>query len=362
MRFPGIRRVALVAAAVLAGGLLSTPPAQAVAADASCAVAQSMISAGNHWVANGTDLAANSWQNGTFHVGNLALVRTTGVSNHKTLPWAQGNGYLLRNDPKRPFFPDFQAAGEAYLDLYSFHPDDPVIADVRKRLADEVTSVEKGDTSYWNYVDALNMAMPSFARIGVMDKSESTLGAMQKLFRSAEKRLFSERTGLWNRDASQTGTFWSRGNGWAIAALAKVLQVLPSDDPRRPEYLRVFKKMANSLRSLQRRDGFWNSDLLKPWHHGGPESSGTALFTFGLAWGINAGVLDAGKYRPTVDKAWKALSTKALRSDGFLGYVQPVASKPGSAKATDTGAYGVGAYLIAGQQIAKLTPGCSPAP
>ncbi|WP_410654105.1 glycoside hydrolase family 88 protein [Amycolatopsis sp. lyj-112] len=356
MRYPGIRRVTLLAAAALGAGLLTAPAV--AAAPAECPVAKPMIAAGDHWVANGTDLAANSWQNGTFHVGNLALVRTTGVSNHKTLPWAQDNKYLLRSDPKRPFFPDHQAAGEAYLDLYSFHPDAPVIADVRKRVADEVASVEKGNTSYWNYVDALNMAMPSLARIGVMDDSEPTLAAMQKLFRSAEKKLFVPEVGLWRRDAG-SNAFWSRGNGWALAALAKVLQVLPSDDPRRPEYTRVFKKMANTLRSLQRHDGFWNTDLLRPWHHSGPESSGTALFTFGLAWGVNAGILDAGKYRRTIDKAWEALSTKALRADGFLGYVQPVASGPGPSRAGDTGAYGVGAFLIAGQQVAKLTPGCS---
>ncbi|MEV7555294.1 glycoside hydrolase family 88 protein [Amycolatopsis sp. NPDC089917] len=350
----GRGRIALFAAAALGASLTAVPGA--VAAE-QCFVAKSMIAAGDHWVAHGTDLAGNSWQNGTFHVGNLALVRTTGVSNHKTLPWAQDNGYLLQSDPSRPFFPDFQAAGEAYLDLYSFHPDALVIADVRKRVADEVASVERGDAAYWDYVDALNMAMPSLARIGVMDGSEPTLAAMRKLFRSAEKRLFDDGLGLWRRDAG-SDAYWSRGNGWALAALAKVLQVLPSGDSRRPELLRVFEKMANTLWFLQRRDGFWNTDLLRPWNHGGPESSGTALFTFGLAWGVNAGILDAGKYRPTVDKAWEALSTKALRADGFLGYVQPVASGPGPARAGDTAAYGVGAFLIAGQQMARLTPGC----
>jgi hypothetical protein len=370
MRFAGLRGFTLLTAAVLTGGLLTTPSAAAAAAPAvTCSVAQQMISAGDYWVANGTNLAANDWQNATFHVGNLALVRTTGVSNHKTLPWAAANKYLLPADPKKPFSPDLEATGEAYLDLYTyFHPDPPILADLRKRIDDQVTTVQQGKTSYWNYVDALNMAMPSFARIGVLDKNQADLEAMAKLFRYTEKQagghgLFNEFTGLWYRDASYTGsaTFWSRGNGWALSALAKVLQVLPENAPGRAEYLRVFKKMASTLRFTQRPDGFWNSSLLNPFDHAGPESSGTALFTYGLAWGINAGVLDAAHYQPPVTKAWTALSTKALQSNGLVGYVQPVGDSPATAKKTDTSAYGVGAFLLAGQEVALLTPACKPA-
>src|SRR4051794_30330334 len=110
MRFPGIPGLGVLVA--LVGGLLTAPAATA----ATCPVSDEMVAAGNYWVANGTNLAAPDWQNATFHVGNLAMVRTTGQSNHKTLPWAQANNYQLPTDPKRPFFPDNQAAGEAYLD------------------------------------------------------------------------------------------------------------------------------------------------------------------------------------------------------------------------------------------------------
>jgi hypothetical protein len=371
MRFPGIRGFAVLAAAVTASGLApavataapaapSVPAAQSVPS-AQCAVADAMVKAGDYWVANGTNLAPADWQNATFHVGNLAVVRTTGVSNHQTLPWGQANKYLLPQTPGQPFAPGDEAAGEAYLDLYTyFHPDPPILADLRSRLAGEVKSVQSGQTGYWDTVDALNMAMPSFARIGVMDHSEATLDAMQKLFQHTEKQdgLFNELTGLWYHDAG-TRDFWSRGNGWALAGLTKVLQVLPANDPRRPEYLRVFKKMATTLSLVQRPDGFWNTNLLNPFDQAGPESSGTSLFTYGIAWGINAGVLDARWFKPVVDRAWKALSTKAERADGFVGYVQPEASGPGAAKATDTAAYGVGAFLLAGQQVADLTPGCA---
>ena len=365
MRFPGMRGLVLVAAAALTGGLMSTP-ASAAEAPPACPILDQMVSAGNYWVTNGTNLAPADWQNATFHVGNLALVRTTGQSNHKTLPWAQANKYLLPFEANRPFFADNEAAGEPYFDLWTyFHPELPLLNDLRKRITDEVASVQAGHKNYWNYVDALNMAMPSFARLGLVDQNPSILDAMQTLFHYTEKEaggrgLFNEFTGLWYRDARfvGTGTFWSRGNGWALAALTKVLQVLPATDPRRPEYLRVFKRMAFTLSMVQRPDGFWNSSLLNPRDHGGPESSGTSFFAYGIGWGINAGILDARWYRPVVDRAWTALSTKALQPNGLVGYVQTVGDRPGTAKVTDTTAYGVGAFLLAGQQVAKLQ-GCS---
>lgn len=359
-----------LAAALVAGLALSSmiTVGTASASPTVCPVTAPMTSAADYWLANGTNLAPNNWQNATFHVGNLAMVRTTGVSNHKTLPWAQANNFGLQSSTSNPFFPDFEAAGEAYLDLYTyFHPDPPILAALRARIADEVASVNKGHVAYWNYVDALNMAMPSFARIGLLDNSAADLDAMQKLFHYTEKvagghGLFDERTGLWWRDAGFVGsnTYWSRGNGWALSALTKVLQVLPATDPRRPEYVRVFTKMAAKLKSVQRADGFWNVDLGDPKDHPGPETSGTAFFTYGLAWGVNSGLLDAG-YKPVVAKAWQALTTTALQPSGLLGYVQGEGAKPSDhqpVKPTDTAAFGVGAFLLAGQQVAKQTPGC----
>src|SRR3569833_46369 len=195
MRIPGIRGFGVLAAAAVAGGLFTAPVARAAPAER--AVSDQTVAAGNYWVTNGTNLDAPDWQNATFHVGNLALVRTTGQSNHKTYPWAQANGYQLPLDPKRPFFPDNQAAGEAYLDLYTyFHPEIPLDS-IRTRIRDEVASVQAGHRDYWNYVDALNMAMPSFSRLCLIVHYTSYVDAMDQLFKSSEHKLFNEFTGLW---------------------------------------------------------------------------------------------------------------------------------------------------------------------
>jgi rhamnogalacturonyl hydrolase YesR len=345
---------------LVAGSLVVAP--QAVAAPL-CSVKQDMVSADRYWVANGTDTAPNNWQNSAFHVGNLAMVRSTGATNHVTLPWAAANNYQLQSDPSRPFFADFQAAGEAYLALYFFHPIPANLQALRDRVAAEVASVQAGHDDYWNYVDALNMAMPSFAQLGVMDNSQPDLETMHTLFESARTHLYNPLLGLWWRDASFVGTntFWSRGNGQAMAALAKVLTQLPATDPHRAEYTRVFQRMAFTLLFLQRQDGFWNVNLTNPFEHPGPETSGTALFTYGLAWGVNNGILPAWLFTPVVQRAWHGLTTTALQPSGLLGFVQGLATGPNDAQpvtANDTAAYGVGYFLLAGQQVALLTPGC----
>jgi unsaturated rhamnogalacturonyl hydrolase len=357
----GSTRIALLAAGVLTCGLVAAPPATATTT--LCPVARSMVSADQYWVANGPNQASNNWLNATFQVGNLAMVRTTGVANHVTAPWAAANHYQLQSSTTQPFFPDFEAAGEAYLALQYFHPNPANLTALRDRVAAEVMSVQQGHTNYWNYVDALNMAMPSFAELGVLDNSSADLTTMHTLFEYTKTHLYDTQVGLWYRDPSFVGsnTFWSRGNGWAFMAMTKVLAALPTTDPHRAEYVQVFQRMAHALRPLQRPDGLWNVDLTNPADHPGPETSGTAMFTYGLAWGVNNGILPAAVFTPVVQRAWHGLTTVALQPSGLLGYVQGVAGSPSGGQpvtASDTAAYGVGAFLLAGQQIAKLTPGC----
>jgi len=348
MRFPGMRGLVLLAAAALTGGLMSTP-ASAAEAPPACPILDQMVSAGNYWVTNGTNLAPADWQNATFHVGNLALVRTTGQSNHKTLPWAQANKYLLPFEANRPFFADNEAAGEPYFDLWTyFHPELPLLNDLRKRITDEVASVQAGHKNYWNYVDALNMAMPSFARLGLVDQNPSILDAMQTLFHYTEKEaggrgLFNEFTGLWYRDARfvGTGTFWSRGNGWALAALTKVLQVLPATDPRRPEYLRVFKRMAFTLSMVQRPDGYTGS--------GDPD--GAVPLAAGRLLELQpaqpARPWWPGEQRDVVLRLWHRLGHQ--RRDPGRALV-PAGRRPGVDRAVDEG--------VAAQRFGGLRPDC----
>ncbi|HYO94723.1 MAG TPA: glycoside hydrolase family 88 protein, partial [Polyangiaceae bacterium] len=193
--------------------------------------------------------------------------------------------------------------------------------------------------------------------------------------------LFNEAAGLWWRDAnfnpggvytrSPNGQdiYWSRGNGWVFAALVRVLEVLPQTDAHRAQYEADFRAMAAALVPIQRPDGFWNESLINPMHcesigkrgEDGPESTGTSLFAYGMAWGIRRGLLDHAVYAPVLVKAWNGLIRTALHPNGFLGWVQSTGAAPcdntptlGYDVTPNFEDYGVGCFLLAGSEVLQL--------
>lgn len=115
----------------------------------------------------------------------------------------------------------------------------------------------------------------------------------------------------------------------------------------------LLRQMGDKVIRLQQPDGSWHASLLDPGSYKEKETSGTALFCYALAWGIDHGILSKKKYLPSVEKAWSALIA-AVHSDGTLGYVQKVGDKPTATDYNSTGAYGVGTFLLAGSEIYKL--------
>ena len=134
-----------------------------------------------------------------------------------------------------------------------------------------------------------------------------------------------------NQKVSPNGkkVLWARGNGWAMAALARVLEDLPDDrEEDRLEYETTFKKMAETLIQVQGEDGFWRMNLDDHAHDIRPETSGTVFFAYGLTWGINHGLLDKETYYPAVRKAFLGLNANAFRPDGLVGRSELISAYP----------------------------------
>jgi unsaturated rhamnogalacturonyl hydrolase len=113
------------------------------------------------------------------------------------------------------------------------------------------------------------------------------------------------------------------------------------------------KEMAARVASLQGPDGLWRSGMLDPGNYSEPEISGSALFTYALAWGINEGVLDGKVYRPVVAMAWAGM-LKHVYADGRLGCIQQTGAEPAPFRPTASYTYGVGAFLLAGSEIRRM--------
>lgn len=260
--------------------------------------------------------------------------------------------------------------GQTYLDLYEIDPKPERIADIKENIDFVIAS---GKVDDWTWIDAIQMAMPVFAKLGVMYDDEQYFDYMYKMYvhsRDVEGGgLYNREDKLWWRDKdfvppytepNGEDCYWSRGNGWVVAALVRVLDLIPEDQQHRAEYLQDFKDLMDGVLATQREDGFWNVSMHDPSNFGGRETSGTALFVYGMAWGINQGILDTAVYRPAMEKAWKAMVNEAVHPSGFLGYLQGTGKEPKDgqpvsyASVPDFEDYGLGCFLLAGTEVYRF--------
>ncbi len=261
---------------------------------------------------------------------------------------------------------DDVAIGQAFLDVYAGNKNPAILAPIQRELdasADSIETKETPDNLTWWWCDALFMEPSVLARLSVITQNPKYLAAADTEWWRTADLLYDKDEHLFYRDKRFVGkltkngkkVFWSRGNGWVFAGLARFLPYVPADDPLRAKYVAVFKDMAAKLASLQQADGTWRPSLLDPGQFPDSETSGTSLDCFAFAWGINNGLLDAQTYLPVAAKAWAALLA-SRRPDGVLGYVQDVADSPNFVKPDTTKIYSTGAFLMAAVELSKLAP------
>lgn len=363
------RRVLL--AGLAGAGIAATTARPAVAAPSAVLPSRDDILAvarrvNDHWIGAHTNPGDNQWARAAYFSGNMALHRATGEARYLQYArtWAEQNGYGLHNGVATRHADDHMA-GQVYYDLHDIAPEPAKVAAINESIRRMVAGTKVDD---WWWVDALHMAMPVFVRAAGYVGGDPYLQKLWNLYQHTKKTrvLYDYGNELWWRDGdakkavSPAGrpVFWSRGNGWAIAAHAKVLALRPDLGTRWPEYRYNIQGLARALAKSQRTDGFWNVNLADPSHFGGPETSGTAFFVFGLAHGIRTGVIDRTTYLPVVARAWNGMVATAVRADGLLGYVQGVGYAPESSQpvlASSTADFGVGAFLLAAAEAARLS-------
>jgi len=229
-----------------------------------------------------------------------------------------------------------------------------MIAPARTVFDQMVAAPMAGRVEWW-WCDALFMAPPALARFAKATGDTAVLDLMHTMWWDTKAFLYDPVQQLFWRDSTflNTSTYWSRGNGWVVAGIARVLDFLPAGDTHRADYEALLRTMAAKLITLQGSDGFWRSNLLDPTAFPNPESSGTAFFSFALAWGIGHGVLDRAATLDSVTRGWQAL-VSAVDAQGRLGWVQQVGLQPGPAAQTDTNDYAAGALLLTGEQLLAL--------
>jgi rhamnogalacturonyl hydrolase YesR len=319
---------------------------------------------------------SNLWTRATYYEGLMALFRINKSDAYLNyaLEWARSHDWHPTYGLKYTRDGDHQCCGQTYIELYQLYPDSTHWIEPITECINWIVNDEKVDD--WSWIDAIQMAMPVYAKLGVLHKDPAYFHKMHEMYMFSKTQhgvngLYNTDEHLWYRDGdfdppyytpNGKHCYWSRGNGWVLAALVRVLDVIPDTLEYRDAYLATFQEMAEALVAVQRKDGFWNASLADPDHYGGKETSGTAFFTYGLAWGINNGVLDRTTYMPHVVRGWNALAYEALHPDGFLGYVQSTGKQPSDGypflydKPANFEDFGLGALLLAGSEVIKLAP------
>ena len=327
----------------------------------------------NYWINNHPESGDNTWAESVYHIGNLAAFDMTKDMAYYDYSYQHAEKYDWLINSGKEVGPDFYdgadwlCIGQTYLDLYKYEPEDDKIANIKENIDLTVNSSIRNS---WWWIDAMFMAAPIFVKLANIQSDRTYTDVMYELYHNCktERDYYDQESHLWYRDyrfifdltksdahtPNNKKVFWSRGNGWVFAAHAKIMSEMSRDDVHWEEYESTFREMAEALRIRQRPDGFWNPSLDDPEHFGSPETSGTAAFLYGFAWGVNNGILSPAVYIPVIEKAWNGLVTIAIREDGYLGYVQGPATRPTEVSADNTSNYAVGLFLMAACVVAKL--------
>jgi unsaturated rhamnogalacturonyl hydrolase len=322
------------------------------------------------WQLKNPKHAPTDWTNGAFYAGVVAAYQAT--KSKKILDSLMAHGMRTGWKPGRRYdHADDIAISQTYIDLYRMKNDrsmlQPTIDTVAKLRTVPGREVARNGITWW-WCDALFMGPPTLAKLGVVLNDPSYFTFNDSLFKQTYDLLYNRDEHLFARDASYLinaqgegkreangqKIFWSRGNGWVMGGLVRLLEELPNNYPQRSFYTGLFQEMADKIITLQQADGLWRASLLDPGSYPGGEGSGSGFYCYALAWGINNGLLNKEKFQPAVAKAWEGLN-RLVSSDGRVGWVQPIGADPRrNFNEESWEVYGAGAFLLAGSEVIKM--------
>ena len=334
-------------------------------------------------VGSNTVHLSNAWTTSVYFEGLMALNRVSPQSKYTeyALIWAETNRWNFKGIPQT-LDSDNQCCAQTYIDLYRMYGNPQALNHVERMVNNVVNNTTQND---WKEVSALQTAMPVYAKMCALKKDMRYVERMMELYHHLRNTigLYNPIDGLWWQSAAYmppykepngANCYWSRGNGWALAGLARTLEEIDSAIPDfTDEELQKLKDIrhvlamdfvstAMAVKNRQREDGFWNCSLADSLHYGGPESTSTSLFIYGMAWGIRKHLLSPDIFLTAVLKGWRGMTEKAVHPEGTLGYVQGEGQEPKDSQPvrhafrTEGEDFATGCFLLAGSEMFRLLP------
>lgn len=315
----------------------------------------------------GKKRATLDWANGALFRGMVEWSEKTGYQPAEDFVANIGkaNNWQMA---RRLYHADDICVGQSFLLLYNKYKDPAMllhvkeradsVIDLRSHVPMDIRAKDKRGQERWCWCDALFMAPPVYSMLTQITGDRKYADFMKEEFVATTNHLFDTEYDLYYRDArffdkaeaDGSKVFWGRGNGWCYAGLTFLLETTPESDPMYDYFKSLYLKMTEAVLKYQDANGSWHASLLAPDLYPTAENSSSGFITYGLAWGVNHGLLKGKTYRKAAEKGWKALCSY-VREDGKLEYVQPVAGSPAKIKKDMTEVYGVGAFLLAATEM-----------
>jgi len=308
------------------------------------------------------------WTSSVMYSGFMAASEALGDPKYRNAMAEMSKHFDYQLRDRLPNADDL-SIGQTYLELHQIDKKLARINLTRMELDDllPLKTMKPGDDRLpWWWCDALFMAPPVWAKMYQVTGERKYIDYVHAQWKKTSDLLYDKKEHLYARDASYvTKTepngkkmFWSRGEGWVMGGLARTIDLLPADDPNRAFYIQQLREMSERIAELQNPQGLWHAGLLDPKTYPLPEVSGSALFVYGMAYGVNRGYLDARKYQPMIEKAWAGI-LKNVYADGRLGNIQQTGAEPAFYRPTSSFNYGVGGFMLAAAELKKMATGAA---
>ncbi|MBY0240820.1 MAG: glycoside hydrolase family 88 protein [Burkholderiaceae bacterium] len=362
-----ITPAAVAAAATPAQSAQAAEPAGA-AVLAPRAVLAAMEHVADWQLAHPTGYPRDDWTEGVGDAGFMALAGVSGQQKYRDAMRAVGEHNRWKAGPSM-FHADDYVVGQMYAELYLHTREPQMIAPLRAQFDQMLAHPRPGSLNWktpgvqqrWAWCDALFMGPPAWARLTAATGDPRYLEfaianwwlTSDYLYDQEEHLYFRDSRFFEQREANGKKVFWGRGNGWVMGGLVRMLQYIPDQHPQRPRFIAQYRAMAERLLGLQQADGLWRASLLDPATYPNRESSGSALYTYALAWGVNQGLLPRESYGAAVRRAWQALAGH-VTPEGKLVHVQPIGEDPRYFDPQSTDVFAVGAFLLAGSELYRM--------
>lgn len=187
------------------------------------------------------------------------------------------------------------------------------------------------------WLDGLYMGAPFYAHYTKRYEEGVNFDDIVKQFRLIQENAIDTATGLlyhgWDESREmawadkKTGcspNFWSRSLGWYMMALVDVLDYLPTEHEGHKELVGYLANLTEALAKFQDESGLWYQVTDAGVKEGNYlEASGTAMFSYAIAKGVNKGYLPEDK-KAIAEKAFDGLTSQLIKieKDGELQLTQ----------------------------------------